>query len=610
MANGSLHTVLLFASSARPQQQPIRLSHRDQPATRRRHSREGDSSPILSPEVIEPTTPKCNANHAFGDALNHDNIASSVAAATGSASNIVHANAYPGYGRSHGNSIDSEDTTAMGLTLATNKALTSCRLDYDELILGRCVSRGGFGLVFVGSYRGRQVAVKKIQNEREIGREQVQQFVREISLISGLNHPRIVEFIGACWTIPTELSAVTEFMERGDLRDVTRRFKRRGYRLSWESHKANIALHIAEALTYLHGLTPTVIHRDLKAKNVMLNADMEAKLSDFGIARERSSYDGSEHMTVGIGTSFWIAPEVLLGHDYDERADIYSYGVVLSEIDTDDYPYWNTQHQAEGKAQENEILRLVARGSKRPAFSDDCPPAILELATRCLRADPEERPSAFEIVLYLQQLVRDRNSSASFPSIAQADTAFDGSRSNSPANTVPANAIVNVRPTGEDTQQNQEMVFPPAAVANAPGRRLKTTMTTATMKTDSLSVTTISRPAVAQVMIASSRQVPYPIGRSKLPPIGKTTRRDGQGNASSIFDHTTLSIAGGIENVGSSDIYACARPTSPSSIQARHLAERDISRQQQLSSSSGKEATAVERRRKRLSLYEDGKETK
>ena len=97
-----------------------------------------------------------------------------------------------------------------------------------------------------------------------------------------------------------------------------------------------MALHIAAALTYLHGLTPTVIHRDLKAKNVVLNADMEAKLSDIGIARERSMYDGSEHMMIGIGTSFWIASEVLRGHDYNERAAIYSFGIVLSEIDMDD----------------------------------------------------------------------------------------------------------------------------------------------------------------------------------------------------------------------------------------------------------------------------------
>ncbi|CAI5737374.1 unnamed protein product [Peronospora destructor] len=483
---------------------------------RRRYSRESDISSIVSPETIEPITPQYNVNHAFGDALNNDNVSTAV----NNASTVAAAQAYPGYGRSHGNSVDSDDSTAMSVTLANDKVLASCRLDYGELILGRCVSRGGFGLVFVGSYRGRQVAVKKIRNERGVGREQVEQFKREISLISGLSHPRIVEFIGACWTIPAELSAVTELMERGDLRDVTRRFKRRGYRLSWESHKADIALHIAEALTYLHGLTPTVIHRDLKAKNVMLNVNMEAKLSDFGIARERSSYDGSEHMTVGIGTSFWIAPEVLLGHDYDERADIYSFGVVLSEIDTDDYPYWNVQHPPQSKAHENEILRLVARGTKRPAFSDDCPSAILELATRCLRTDPEERPSAFEIVLYLQQLAQDRNSSASFSLMVRAETAFGGMNTSAPAVAVPADTIVNLRSTVQTIQQNQEMASSLAAVAHAPGKRSTTTNASSSVTTISR-ITAVKALAPSREVAVSSRQVTHPAVCTKLPAHGK-----------------------------------------------------------------------------------------
>ncbi|KAL4144756.1 hypothetical protein PRNP1_013882 [Phytophthora ramorum] len=156
---------------------------------RRRHSRERESSPMVSPEAVEPTTPKYNGDDAFGDALNRD--AEAVApAAVGAAAGAGAAGVYVGYGRSHGNSIDSEDTS-RGVDLASNSVLASCRLDYDEVALGRCISRGGFGLVFVGSYRGQQVAVKKIRNERGVGREQVEQFVREISLISGLNHPRI-----------------------------------------------------------------------------------------------------------------------------------------------------------------------------------------------------------------------------------------------------------------------------------------------------------------------------------------------------------------------------------------------------------------------------------
>ncbi|KAL7680778.1 putative protein kinase domain, leucine-rich repeat domain superfamily [Plasmopara halstedii] len=545
----------------------------------RRRNREHDSL-LVSPEAIEVVTPKAGGTTAF-NALNRKNSFAAVP--------VGRAATHSGYSHPKGSSPDSEDFTALNTGLLSSAILASCRLDYDEVALGRCISRGGFGLVFVGCYRGRQVAVKKIRNEREVTRDQVEQFVCEITLIAGLSHPRIVEFIGACWTTPTELSAVTELMERGDLRDVTQRFKRSGYRLTWESHKMVIAYHIAEALTYLHGLNPTVIHRDLKAKNVLLNADMEAKLSDFGIARERSSYDGSEHMTVGIGTSFWIAPEVLLGRDYDERADIYSFGVVLSEIDTDDYPYWNAQNPPQGKAQENEILRLVARGVKRPSFSENCPREIHELATRCLRADPAERPSALDIVIYLQQLVQESRSTASYSSTIQP---LQSNESSSNHSSFVSENNSNLRVLlDQSTKGNQARSKPPSIASN----QVCGQKTTASISHEF---------ATTLEMVATSPQVTHQIIRTtrfskvehKATKSAVTSWRASQcstnGNASGHFA-TSIAVTGEtrIQNGGStlpapsSRTHTAIGPTSPSSIHTRNVD------QQLLSSSSGKEAT-------------------
>ncbi|GAB9477112.1 Tkl protein kinase, partial [Globisporangium polare] len=84
-----------------------------------------------------------------------------------------------------------------------------------------------------------------------------------------------------------------------------------------------------------------------------------------------------------------------------------SFGVVLCEIDTDDYPYWNDKNPVKGgKLQQAEILRQVASGALRPEFSDDCPVLILSLADRCLQANPDDRPSAAEIVDELEQIMR------------------------------------------------------------------------------------------------------------------------------------------------------------------------------------------------------------
>ncbi|RLN20391.1 hypothetical protein BBJ28_00018776 [Nothophytophthora sp. Chile5] len=291
--------------------------------------------------------------------------------------------------------------------LLEDPVIITSRIDYKELKLGRCISRGGFGLVFVGEYKGRCVAVKKIRPDRSENSTDVKAFLKEITLMAELYHPRIVEFIGVAWDSLQQLSAVTEFMDNGDLRQVLRSFKHQGTPLSWKDHKTTIALHIAEALAYLHSHKPQVIHRDLKSKNVLLNMYLEAKLSDFGVSRTRYRIE-KQPMTAGIGTSFWIAPEVLLGRDYDERADIFSFGVVLTEIDTDDYPYWNDANRdaVRGKLQEADILRQVATGHKRPLVSKECPAGIALLADNCLQEDPHKRPSSSEIVETLQQLLR------------------------------------------------------------------------------------------------------------------------------------------------------------------------------------------------------------
>jgi serine/threonine protein kinase len=315
--------------------------------------------------------------------------------------------------------VSDKDTTE---SLLEDPVIVTSRLNYKEIKLGKCLSRGGFGLVFVGEYRGRQVAVKKIRPDRSQDPKDVKAFLKEIILCAELQHPRIVEFIGCAWDSLKHISAVSEFMAGGDLRLVLRSFKRQGSPLSWKSHKTTISLHIAEAMQYLHSHSPKVIHRDLKSKNVLLNMHLEAKLTDFGVSRTQHTVQ-THAMTAGIGTSFWIAPEVLLGRDYDEQADIYSFGVVLSEIDTDDYPYWNDKNRdgARGKLQEADILRQVARGNKRPQFSSRCPAGILLLAESCLQEKPEDRPTAAAIVETLQQLLRSSlqpSSSESSPSFA------------------------------------------------------------------------------------------------------------------------------------------------------------------------------------------------
>ncbi|KAE9333662.1 hypothetical protein PF008_g14347 [Phytophthora fragariae] len=170
----------------------------------------------------------------------------------------------------------------LNADLLNDPLIMSFRLKYKDLHIGRCISKGGFGLVYTGMYKHRRVAIKKIMREKCEKLSQIRMFI-----------------------------------------------------------------------------------------------------------------------------------QVLLGRDYDERADVFSFGVVLSEIDTDDYPYWNSgtvpaqDNPDERRSQEQKILEKVALGSLRPTFYNDCPPGVLALAASCLEGRPENRPSASEVVLTIKELMRE-----------------------------------------------------------------------------------------------------------------------------------------------------------------------------------------------------------
>ncbi|TMW61852.1 hypothetical protein Poli38472_010915 [Pythium oligandrum] len=137
-----------------------------------------------------------------------------------------------------------------------------------------------------------------------------------------------------------------------------------------------------------------MIHRDLKSRNVLLDHEMTAYLSDFGTTR---AVDDSNTMTAEVGTAMWMAPEVLSGRRYDQSADIYSLGVILSELDTHELPFQgDDQRESMRVCNDTFIMGLVASGSVRVKFLPTCPPDIVKLGTQCTELDPVDRPSTLE----------------------------------------------------------------------------------------------------------------------------------------------------------------------------------------------------------------------
>ncbi|RLN90959.1 hypothetical protein BBJ28_00022023, partial [Nothophytophthora sp. Chile5] len=283
-------------------------------------------------------------------------------------------------------------------------AITTTRIPLEKLIQNKLVSSGGHGEVYRGLYRGESVAIKMLLPEKRKDLNQINVFLAEIKIMASVEHPRIVRFIGVAWDSLTDLCAVSEFMEGGDLFSLLRRFERVEHRSpGFDVDKARIALHVAHSLTYLHSLDPVIVHRDLKSMNILLTSDLEAKITDFGVSRKWTV----DTMTAGVGTRLWMAPEVMLGKRYDTSADIFSFGIVLSELDSHLPPYANVRDvEGGGKLGDTALLELVATGLLRVEFSANAPKALVNLGHACVDMDPKARPTAGEVHYQLQRILR------------------------------------------------------------------------------------------------------------------------------------------------------------------------------------------------------------
>ncbi|GLE06132.1 hypothetical protein PINS_up015343 [Pythium insidiosum] len=137
------------------------------------------------------------------------------------------------------------------------------RLPFDAVTVTTLISRGAYGEVFDGVCFGQRVAVKRLSPLRRKNLDDVQALLEEVKLQASLEHARIVKFIGVTWDTLSNLSVVTEFMAGGDLREALTQWRDDDHRAcGWDAQKHTIARHVAEALVYLHSLSPAVLHRD------------------------------------------------------------------------------------------------------------------------------------------------------------------------------------------------------------------------------------------------------------------------------------------------------------------------------------------------------------
>eukprot|EP01119_Soliformovum_irregulare_P012908 TRINITY_DN3387_c1_g1_i1.p1 TRINITY_DN3387_c1_g1~~TRINITY_DN3387_c1_g1_i1.p1 ORF type:complete len:587 (-),score=127.63 TRINITY_DN3387_c1_g1_i1:28-1788(-) len=251
-------------------------------------------------------------------------------------------------------------------------------IPYAELELGERIGVGGFGEVYFAYWNGVAVAVKKLFFKNLSEKDELE-FKAEIEIMSKLNHKNVLKLLGVCLEKPN-MAIITEYVPRGNLQDLLKS----NSNLEW-SLILRMAGDIALGMSYLHTLSPPLIHRDLKTANILVGDNYQIRVCDFGIARFRD-----EKTMTAVGTISCAAPEVLRGERYTESCDVYSYGIILWELKTRESPYEGKSHF--------EVLNLVVSHGSRPPLPKDCSPSFLNLMQTCWSNDPRERPPFTQIV--------------------------------------------------------------------------------------------------------------------------------------------------------------------------------------------------------------------
>ncbi|XP_057831258.2 wall-associated receptor kinase-like 20 isoform X2 [Cryptomeria japonica] len=293
----------------------------------------------------------------------------------------------------------------------------------------RLLGTGGFGEVYKGTLEdGTTVAVKvaKLGNSKS-----TEQVLNEVRILSQVNHKNLVKLLGCCVEAEQPLM-IYEYIPNGTLYDRLHKPKPSN-QLNWQT-RLNIASQTAQGLAYLHSAAYTpIFHRDVKSTNILLDENMNAKVSDFGLSR-LAEPDLSHISTCAQGTLGYLDPEYYRNYQLTDKSDVYSFGVVLLELVTsqkaidfsrgaDDV---NLAVYVMERSEEGKIVEIVD-----PGLLSDSSPLVVDtvkafacLALGCLQEKSQDRPSMKEVAEELQYIIglsSSSNEDAHVPDNKQED---------------------------------------------------------------------------------------------------------------------------------------------------------------------------------------------
>ncbi|KAG0462393.1 hypothetical protein HPP92_020869 [Vanilla planifolia] len=303
---------------------------------------------------------------------------------------------------------------------------------YDELRKitnnfseANAVGSGGYGKVYRALLpSGQQVAIKRSQLGSMQG---ALEFKTEIEMLSRVHHKNLVGLVGFCFE-QGEQMLVYEFVPNGTLRDSL--IGSSDIQLDWKK-RLQIALGLARGLLYLHELAdPPIIHRDVKSSNILLDANLNAKVADFGLSRLVLDSAKGHISTQVKGTLGYLDPEYYMSQQLTEKSDVYSFGVVMLELITARQPIENGKYivrEVQMKMDKNDEEYYGLREIIDPLILTQIPIGfgrLVELAIRCVEETSARRPTMREVVKEIEEILHYNGPDTNTTSASSSATDF------------------------------------------------------------------------------------------------------------------------------------------------------------------------------------------
>lgn len=304
--------------------------------------------------------------------------------------------------------VPAEEDPEVHLGQLKRFSLRELQVATDTFSNKNILGRGGFGKVYKGRLAdGTLVAVKRLKEERTQGGEL--QFQTEVEMISMAVHRNLLRLRGFCMT-PTERLLVYPYMANGSVASCLRDRPEAQPPLDWEIRK-RISLGSARGLAYLHDhCDPKIIHRDVKAANILLDEEFEAVVGDFGLAKLMDYKD--THVTTAVrGTIGHIAPEYLSTGKSSEKTDVFGYGVMLLELITGQRAFDLARLANDDDVMLLDWVKGLLKDRRLEAlvdadlngnYNDDEVEQLIQVALLCTQGTPGERPKMSEVVRMLE----------------------------------------------------------------------------------------------------------------------------------------------------------------------------------------------------------------